>query len=98
MLLIKFYAGGKFFVPSRIKICLNYVSRHSVRRKYQKFQKIAEITMTVTKHLAYKNNDCVTIQNIATPQNMSPTGTGNPFHDSHRILNLSNRGLTSFDI
>ena len=47
MSLIKFHTGGKFFVPSRI--CLNYVSKHSVRRKYRKIQKIAKITMTVTK-------------------------------------------------
>ena len=42
MLLIKFHAGGKFSVPSRI--CLNYVSKHSVRRKYLKIQKIANVT------------------------------------------------------
>ena len=49
MLLIKVHAGGKFSSLQKLKICLNYVSEYSVRKKYQIIQKIAEITMTVTK-------------------------------------------------
>ena len=32
-----------------LKVRLNYVSRHSVRKEYQKIEKIAEITVTATK-------------------------------------------------
>ena len=37
-------------------------------------------------------------QLLAGPQNMSPTRTGNPFHDPHGIFNFSNRVTTGFGI
>ena len=37
-------------------------------------------------------------QPLATPQNMSPTRTGNPIHDLHGMFNFSNRGITGFCI
>ena len=50
MLLIKFQMlVENFSFLQEFKICLNYVSRHTFRRKYQKIQKIANITMSVTK-------------------------------------------------
>ena len=49
MLLISFMLVESFSFLQEFKICVNYVSRYSVRRKHQKIQKIAEITMTVTK-------------------------------------------------
>ena len=37
LLLITFHAGGKFFSCKYLKFRLNYVLRHSAKRKYQKY-------------------------------------------------------------
>ena len=48
MFLIKFHGWKVSLSFKNLKFCLNNVSRYSVRKKYQKIQKIAEITLTAT--------------------------------------------------
>ena len=45
----KFYDNGKFFTPSRIYNFVWTTFQDVVRRKYQKIQKVTDITVTATK-------------------------------------------------
>ena len=46
---LRFVFVERFWFLQEFTIRLMYVSKHSVRRKYQKIQKIRKITMAVTK-------------------------------------------------